>query len=243
MKIKWEYDSLIWQKPMTKNLKTRTKEGNKGWNFAKWMIGFVVGNGLLQIIRYQQHFFLSFSFFFWVNFLVGTSTGMKLLYQKNTFILACFIQMPERFSRKPPQCLHGSLRWCSSARSWGAFAGTSSQLPPRLLVQIIYRFCCPQGWKGIFRAPSGLPGSWTNWSMIRYYRRTRVRQFVLFCLWCHKPRHSNLLHDRKRRPNSWIFPDRQCPISKCCFGGTSRLMTLPSTITSFSMKSAPTVAL
>ena len=26
----------------------------------------------------QQHFFLSFSFFFWVSFLVGTSTGMKL---------------------------------------------------------------------------------------------------------------------------------------------------------------------
>ena len=175
-------------------------------------------NGLYQIITYQQHFFLSFSFFFWVSFLVGTSTGMKLLYHRNTFILACFTQKPRRFSRRWLRYPLGSLHLCSNGRSWDAFAKTSSQLLPQLIFQIIYRFCCPQEWKEIFQVLWELLDSWIRWSKIRCYRKTKIIWDVPFCWWYHTPRHSNLPHDKKRHPNSWTFPDRRCPISKYCIG-------------------------
>ena len=163
----------------------------------------------------QQHFFLSLSFFFWLSFLVGTSTGIKLRISRNlTSILAYSQLKPMQFSRKSLRFLPGSLHSCSDARFWGAFEGISSRLPRSLHARTLYRFYCRREWRGIFKATWAPLGSWIHWSRIRCYRKTRLNRVVLSCLWCHRPTHSSQLPCKKPLPDSWTFPDRQCPRSE-----------------------------
>lgn len=143
----------------------------------------------------------------------------------------------------PFQHLHCFWHLFINALFLDVWPKTHLQLLIRLLFHQFCQFCCLPKWRGIFQALLEHLDSRITVSKTQYYQKTALYNIVLFYSWYHKLRRNNQHLDRKRLLSFWIFTDLQCPRSAIKNMFTSKLMTLPSTKTSFSMKSAPTVAL
>ena len=189
----------------------------------------------------QQHpfFFSGFCFF---NLLEGTSTGINLSNPNHTSLPACSQPTQARSSRTPPPPPPCSWPKLSNAWSSDASTGTPGPLTPPPHVTTHGRSYFRWEWKGIFMAPWERPGWGTQWSTSRCCRRTA---------WGHIYAFVGDIVDKDATISPSVEGPTQAPklLLSCRVPNlnsgwrTSRLMTFPSTITSFSMKSAPTVAL
>lgn len=188
----------------------------------------------------QQPFF--FSGLFFLSLFVLTSTGMKLNHSSFTFLLACFKSKPKLSFQKQPTHLVCFLHLWLDVLFWDGLSKTPEHLHHPPLYPPHDLSCYLPKWKGIFMAILVHLGSKTLWSKILYYRRTEyLRTYSLV----------SYVIDQNTTIGSSIEGTSQTSklLLSCCVPYlnrlycTSKLMTLPSTMTSFSMKSAPTVAL